>query len=144
MSKKMDMFKDVLRRDGNDHLFKDEEQNILVGKITLNDKGETSVTVLLNLDDESFDNTIEILIKSIEFQKKYKALELVNELSKKYKNGNYYLWENDDNTLSFWRNDVYTANLEEFKPDDLNLILMRALESIEKEDIVEIMRLVWA
>ena len=89
-------------------------------------------------------NTIEILIKSIELQKKYKALELVNELSKKYKNGNYYLWENDDNTLSFWRNDVYTASLEEFKPDDLNLMLTRALESIEKEDIVEIMRLVWA
>ena len=51
----MDMFKDVLRRDGNDRLFKDEEQDILVGEITLNDKGETSVIVLLNLDDESFD-----------------------------------------------------------------------------------------
>ena len=46
--------------------------------------------------------------------------------------------------LSFWRRDVYTASLDDFKPEYFNLILLRALNDIEKDDIVEIMRLVWA
>ncbi|WP_282927368.1 hypothetical protein [Megamonas funiformis] len=144
MNKKMNMFKEVLREYGNEHLFEKTEQNLLVGRVTLKDKGKTSVLIIMNLDDEIFDNTIEIVIKDIDLQKKYKALELVNELSQKYKNGNYYLWESQNGTLSFWRRDVYTASLDDFKPEYFNLILLRALNDIEKDDIVEIMRLVWA
>lgn len=144
MNKKISMFKEILRKDGNEHLFDEPKQNLLVGRVTLKDKGETSVLILVNLDDESFYNTIEIVIKDIELQKKYKALELVNELSQKYKNGSYYLWESNDGTLSFCRRDVYTAMLEDFRPEYLNLILLGALNDIENEDIAEIMRLVWA
>lgn len=145
MQEKLILFKEALARTNNLGLFTEEKEGYLGGLINLNDKMHSRVYVSFNLFDNTFYNEIRALITAVDLSKKYRALDLINELNIKYMNtaSSYFLLETNNNDISIFRKFIYTASVEEFDPMMLSLILKVILDEIEKHDMKKIMQLAW-
>lgn len=92
-----------------------------------------NLQIWVELRDDSFYNVITINIATIDRTKRYKALELINDLNIKEAGAveSFYLFEDVDKSFVICCKAVYTATLEKFNPKHVMGIISMISRKLE-------------